>query len=318
MNKKFRIKYIPFKLTLRFPVFVNTHTISKREGYYIYLYDNNSLVGIGECAPLPYLSNETLSDVKEELKKLSEIKLPSAILNNSLPIIPIFSNVPSIQFAIESAILMSIATKSNNLCYCHKFALSMKSLPKLSESSIIKCKIARLDLKTELELINTLLNKIPSIQFRFDANNQFSLNEALSYFKNIPTHAINYIEAPCKSDEETQEFYSQTGLKLAYDCPTQNTDITSYSHIVIKPTILGSLFNYHHLLKNKHIIFSSSYESPIGLSCIARLALQINQKDYHGLNTHTIFQSEQEDQIHSFQPLTLQESIKWIETYGHS
>ena len=173
MKKKYTITYKYFKHSLKTPITIETITITNREGFYAILSNNQTIIGIGEIAPLPGLSTESIQSIKKELDQLPHIHIDSSHLNNPIPKFPIISTTPSIQFGIETALLMSLSTTVT--CQCHTFASNLTDLPDLKNQSIVKCKIGRLKTNQEVNIINDIITHFPNIKCRFDANNKFSL-----------------------------------------------------------------------------------------------------------------------------------------------
>ena len=198
--QSYDIKFKPFNHHLTHPIDVNGTQISLRKGFYCYILIKNNVMGIGEIAPLPGLSKETFDNVKEELSKLTAIELsikPSPFEERHFPI---FSKLPSVQFGIESAITMALSSPST--LKCHQFMASPQTTPTSYQSPIIKFKIGRASKQAELTSIKKILKQNNSIKFRFDANHNLSLSDAITFFKDIPNHHIDYIEAPCKTPQE--------------------------------------------------------------------------------------------------------------------
>ena len=316
MKKTYTVHTKYFKHTLKKPIKINHQTLTSREGFYCIINDNESIIGIGECAPLPGLSHESIETIKKELEHLTHIDIDKIKCNKTLPIFPIFSSSPSIQFSIESALLMNQSKPSP--CYCHKFIINLDTIPAFNKPSYIKCKIGLLDIEKEIKIIKKIIEKFPTIKYRFDANNQLSLEEALYFIKHIPKETIDYIESPCKTAKEEAALATMTSISIAQDSPKVPEDIPAYcKHIVLKPTLIGNLASYLMKLKHKkNIIFSSAYESIIGLSGIAYLASHLSPNQHHGLNTNHIFTHTSNNQTSLFTPLNLEESINWIKTHG--
>tara|TARA_B100000427_G_scaffold49531_1_gene37491 strand:- start:10702 stop:11667 length:966 start_codon:yes stop_codon:yes gene_type:complete len=312
------IKFKPFNHHLSYPIKVNGTQISLRKGFYCYILIKDNVMGVGEIAPLPGLSKETLDDVKEELSKLTAIKLPLKPSPFEQRYFPIFSKLPSVQFGIESAIVMALSSPST--LKCHQFIGSLQTAPTSYPSPIIKFKIGRAPMQDELNLIKRILKQNNNIKFRFDANHNLSLSDAKTFFKDVPNHHIDYIEAPCKTHQEEILFERESKLPIAIDTPDDITSIPAYcQHLIIKPMIIGSVFTYlNRIPKHVTCIFSSSYESIIGLTGITNIASYISPEHYHGLNTNHIFKHAPKNQSSYLKALSLTESLDWINTYGPS
>lgn len=122
------------------------------------------------------------------------------------------------------------------------------------------------------------------IELRIDANQSFTLDEALAFASMIPEGSIAYIEEPLQEVESIGEFFAKTGIRSALDetlwqkpALLATTPNEALAALILKPNRLGgvvaalNLARYareHHLLA----VFSSAFESGISLSFYAWLA----------------------------------------------
>ena len=252
-----------------------------------------------------------------EIKKIKHltINLSHPLSNYLTNGFPIWSNIPSVQFGLESALIMALSPQLKHTISTHHYCHNLSDLASLTKTSIIKCKVGNNPLKQELSTILLHIKSHKQCKFRFDANNKFTLNQAIDFFSSIPKNAIDYIEDPCHK-KHINQFHTQTNLPLAFDW-LNNTPLPTYilKSLVIKPTLIGSLKNILALIKKKPstpLIFSSTYETIIGLSAISRLAYILSPKQAHGLNTLYIYNKNKQQQS-LFENLTLKESISCIQ-----
>ena len=108
-------------------------------------------------------------------------------------------------------------------------------------------------------------------------------------------NVFNFLEEPCKTQALSREFAAQTDIAIAWDESVREPNFClekepHLSAVVIKPTLIGSiqrcaeLINQAHLLGLKAVI-SSSIESSLGLSQLARIAQQYTPNVTPGLDT---------------------------------
>ncbi|HEV7738160.1 MAG TPA: hypothetical protein VGO47_12420, partial [Chlamydiales bacterium] len=101
-----------------------------------------------------------------------------------------------------------------------------------------------------------------------------------------PEH-FAYLEEPTKDFADLISFAQRTRMPIAVDESIPTTpywEIPTLKVIVVKPTILGKI---PYIPPNTELIFSSSYESGIGLLHIAKLAQEHNPKGAHGLDAYS-------------------------------
>ncbi len=152
-------------------------------------------------------------------------------------------------------------------------------------------------------VINLLLDAIPSLRLRLDANQSWNQSKATAFAKYInPDNCsrIDFIEEPCKTMQDSLAFTKQTGIAIAWDESVREPGFQlkkqpGVSAIIIKPTLLGSLNRCKQLIDDARAfgldaVISSSLESSFGLTQLARMASWLTPKTVPGLDTLTLFQ----------------------------
>ncbi|MBX7065976.1 MAG: hypothetical protein K1X28_01975 [Parachlamydiales bacterium] len=228
------------------------YKLQKREGL-ILKWDH----GLGEIAPLPGFSKETLLEAETELK--------AWVLENRSP------TLPSARFGIASA---QRPLESVNLPLC---ALgSKKGFP------TVKLKTGHLSIPDAIHLAKDHLKLKP----RLDCNKAWSLEQALEFASHFKPTDFDYLEEPVKSEKELIEFSKITQFPIALDESIHMdwSQIPSLKTIVVKPTIVGFVPKIP--LKYR-LVLSSSYESGLGLIHIANLA-----KGHLPIGLDTVFQDD--------------------------
>ncbi len=293
----YKLSFFPFKESLSAPVVIYDNSITYRKGYYIFISSLlGDVLGIGEIAPLPYLSKESYDDIQQYCLALNETSIEifvdsdSYILDWSL-----FPNYPSFQFGLDSACIMAFRKPKNVLINSYYFNSKLPVYESLSDFPVLKCKVGHLNNKTEIDCIHDILASYPDIKFRFDVNGRFSLNQANNFFSKIPLSCIDYVEDPCSDIGEYESFYNKTGVKYALDYSLMlNTDLSikGLKTLVVKPTCIGRSDTIRTLMDRyplQNVVFSSSYETLVGLNNIALFASFLSPNEFHGVNTETIF-----------------------------
>lgn len=220
--------------------------------------------GFGDIAPLPGFSKETLSEAKSEAIKL-------------LPEFPnCYPKLPSVRFAFD----------------CAKVAIGNLQVPVNGLNShrdgfkALKIKLGHLNVAESIALIKAAPKKI---ELRLDFNQQWSLEKLLEFSTYFAPHDFAYLEEPTKNFADLITFSKKTGFPIAVDESIPYVpylQIPTLKALIIKPTILGKIPIPP---PNVELIFSSAFESGIGVSHIARLASIHNPTRPHGLDPYTHF-----------------------------
>jgi len=219
--------------------------------------------GWGEVSPLPGRSEETLDQALEQLLSFFHT-------GKTTP--PFF---PSVQFGLESALspLESITVP----VYALLQGSPTEVLKQAEEAAkkghtTVKLKVAKWNREEIHSVIGDLLRRF---RLRVDCNLAFSFEEACALFSGFARESFDYIEDPTYETEKLSQFPYPFALdeKLFLF-----SSVPSYLRaLVLKPTLLGggqgcapwiTWAKKHNLT----ITLSSSFESSLGLSHIARLA----------------------------------------------
>ena len=181
-----------------------------RDSWFIFLNDGTT-TGIGECAPLPDLSLESLKKMSSKLLQVCEqisyfIHTPEEL-----------REWPSIRFGIETA-LLDLQNGGTRILFPSDFTRGEQGIPingliwmgtpefmnqqirtKLDAGfRCIKMKIGALDFETEFELLKAIRSEFSpeEITLRVDANCAYSYQTALENLKRLSDLHIHSIEQP--------------------------------------------------------------------------------------------------------------------------
>lgn len=319
-----KFKYFPFSLKLKTPFQSSSQTITERNGFLISVTDELQNISYGECSPLPGLSRETLEDAEKILNGL-QYQLNGFILCENLEsvsdLLAEFHLVPSLQFALEQAIIGLMFRRNKN--FLRDSSLNVK--PEFDVNAVIgfgeaenilhginekigkgyktfKIKIGREDFNLDIKLIEKVNELFGSkIKIRLDANQKWRIENAISYINQISQYDIEYIEEPCDSINCNLQIANISKIPIALDESIRSIDEASHmineskiNFIVLKPTIYGGIISSLQLIKeagkkDKNVIISSSFESAVGKSALTLLAAVTNHSFAHGLDTSEYF-----------------------------
>ena len=239
---------IPYKIPLKNGSF--------REGIIV-----KTATGLGDIAPLPGFSRESLAEAAAEAERL----LPE--FPHAKP------QLPSVQFAFACAQIPLTSTK---------VAVNALNTYRLGFTAV-KIKVGHLPLLDAIDLIQTF----PKVELRLDFNQQWSLEKLLEFSNYFNPTDFAYLEEPTKRFSDLMTFSKKTGFPIAVDESIPYVpylEIPTLKALVVKPTILG-------FIPEKplgiDLIFSSAFESGVGVTHIAKLAAEKSPHRAHGLDPYT-------------------------------
>jgi O-succinylbenzoate synthase len=219
--------------------------------------------GFGDIAPLPGFSSETLAEAINEAETL----LPD--FPHAKP------TLPSVQFAFSCA---QIPLKS--------VKVPVNALNVIREGfSVVKIKVGHLSIEEAIEEIKHCKH----CSIRLDFNQQWPLEKLLKFSSYFSPTDFAYLEEPTKEFSDLLLFSEKTRFPIAVDESIPHVpywQIPTLKALVIKPTILGFI---PEKIPGIEQIFSSAFESGIGVTHIAILAAEINPLGVHGLDPYTHF-----------------------------
>ncbi|STW28322.1 O-succinylbenzoate-CoA synthase [Klebsiella michiganensis] len=150
---------------------------------------------------------------------------------------------------------------------------------------VAKVKVGLYEAVRDGMVVNLLLEAIPDLTLRLDANRAWTPLKAQQFAKYVNPHyrsRIAFLEEPCKNRDDSRAFAQQTGIAIAWDESLREADFTFAAEpglraVVIKPTLTGSLQKVRQQVAQAHAlgltaVISSSIESSLGLTQLARIA----------------------------------------------
>ncbi|PJG85941.1 o-succinylbenzoate synthase [Conservatibacter flavescens] len=274
--------------------------LKRREGLLVHIKckDNE---GWGEIAPLPEFSHETLEQAQAQTIQWLQDWDCARARNEKLSLEGLY---PSVAFGLSCALAEmkgELATEGNYqfapLCYGDPDEL-YDQLAQMPGQKVAKVKVGMYEANRDGLIADMLLEAIPDLQLRLDANRQWTSAKAAMFAKYVkPEHRtrIQFIEEPCKTRDESRQFAQEQAIAIAWDESVREAGFVVENEpyltaIVIKPTLVGSLERCIELIHQAHAkglmaVISSSIESSFGLSQLARIAQQYTPNTVPGLDT---------------------------------
>ncbi|NTW10755.1 MAG: o-succinylbenzoate synthase [Chlorobiaceae bacterium] len=288
-----------YAIPLTEPVTVRGHRITERDGLVLALKcRNGDKTAFGEIAPLPGLHRETLDMAESQL--VDCFSAHALTCSGALPA----GLYPSVRTGLEIAMINLAATASGNLPSFFGETASSDFLPlnallfgdaasvaKKAETlyslgyRTFKLKVDSGNAGTAIECIRALNSRFGGdIELRLDANQSFTLEEAVAFAGNIPKESVSYIEEPLLDAAAIGEFHARTSIRSALDETLwQHPELLAtlpkeaLKALILKPNRLGGIDTTIGIMRQAgkaglQTVLSSAFESGISLGMYAWLA----------------------------------------------
>lgn len=283
-------------------VVLRERRLKTRDGLFVHLRQGER-EGWGEISPLPGFSLESLDDAQAALLAWARAWREGA--NPALP------DLPSAAFGISCALAEldgSLPQEANYraapLCTGDPDEL-FAQLSAMPGEKVAKIKVGLYEAVRDGMVANLLLEAIPDLRLRLDANRAWTPLKAQQFAKYVnPAYRnrIAFLEEPCKTRDDSRAFARETGIAIAWDESLREADFEfvaepGVSAVVIKPTLTGSLQKVREQVAAAHAlgltaVISSSIESSLGLTQLARIASWLTPQTIPGLDTLSLMQTQ--------------------------
>ncbi|MBC8946648.1 o-succinylbenzoate synthase [Xenorhabdus indica] len=296
-----------YSLPMEAGVILRYQRLKTRDGLLVHVQENGNH-GWGEIAPLPEFSHETLEQACCAAVEWLTHWCQSETGQNKEPE---QSELPSVAFGISCALAELQGELPAEANY-HKALLCtgdpddvILHLGKIAGRKMAKVKVGLYEAVRDGMVVNLLLEAVPDLQLRLDANRSWTRAKADGFAKYInPDYRqrIAFLEEPCKTREDSLAFARETGIAIAWDESVREAGFTveaqeGVTAIIIKPTLVGSITRCRQLITEAHqagldAVISSSIETSFGLTQLARLAYWLTPETLPGLDTLNLIQSQ--------------------------
>ncbi|MGP3593221.1 o-succinylbenzoate synthase [Vagococcus sp. WN89Y] len=276
-------------------VVLRERRLKTRDGLVVHLREGEN-EGWGEITPLPGFSHETLDEAQDvALDWLTRWRSGEAL---TLPAMPSAAFGLSCALAELAGELPAAAEyRAAMLCSGDPDAL-FAALAELPGEKVAKVKVGLYEAVRDGMVVNLLLESLPDLQLRLDANRAWTPLKAQQFAKYVnPAYRsrIAFLEEPCKTREQSLAFARETGIAIAWDESLREEGFSfsaqpGVSAVVIKPMLTGSLEKVRQQVEQAKalglgVVISSSIESSLGLTQLARIAAWLTPGTIPGLDT---------------------------------
>ncbi len=311
-----------YTLPLRQPLYIRGAKVVHREGLILKITSPEGFVGFGEISPLAGRSEETLNEAYKQVHFLKSNFTGESFPSGMEKLDGKFQSwvegiglKPSVQFGIEMAVLNLIANAKQIPLFK---LLSTGGHPRVRVSGLLdgtKQEVVQqaqnlkekgytaLKLKVHGSVEESVVKVLAvrdvlkeDVLLHLDANQSWSLEEAVVFGREIEECFVSYIEEPVKNVYQVPEFYKETMIPVALDeslvkLPFAEIQaLEGVDVLILKPTLLGGIEKTWQIAQQAkaagvHSVISSSFETGLGILTLANLAGCSARDNEAGLDT---------------------------------
>lgn len=317
-----RAAYCRYFLAFNEPAKTSRSTMRVKETFFVKVWDDATpeVFGVGECALFRGLSHDDVPDYEEVLSQTCRyVHLVNV------------ADIPysSIRFGLETALLdlanggkrrlvdspwsrSESAIKINGLIWMgnHDEMLDRINAKCIAGFHCLKLKIGGIDFDEELDLIRRIRNRFSpqEVELRLDANEAFSIGDAMMKLKRLADFGIHSIEQPIKRRqwEQMARLTNNSPIPIALDeeligCRNDRQKLellkaTKPRYIIVKPSLCGGLADSDRWISIAESLgigwwATSALESNIGLNAIAQWVSKYPMTMPQGLGTGMLYRN---------------------------
>jgi len=306
-KKKINMKVTIQERVLHFkqPAGTSRGVYTERKIWIVTMTDGEA-VGVGECAPLPDLSCDALTDYAGVLRQFCDLVEQSG----QIPYEPM-RDYPSMLFGLETAMLSlrngdrlfdtafsrgEEGIPINGLVWMGRYDEMLQRMEQKLEQGFrcVKLKIGAIDFDQELDLVRRIRDRFSwhEVEIRLDANGGFIYDDATLYKLELLSQYAQSIEQPIKAGQWAfmAELCRESPIPIALDeeligvndreMKSHLLNVIKPSYIVLKPSLHGGMAGCREWIEaaRQHDAGSwitSALESNVGLNAVAQFCSSV-------------------------------------------
>ncbi|WP_067705663.1 o-succinylbenzoate synthase [Erwinia sp. ErVv1] len=289
--------------------------IKTRSGLLVRL-EEDDREGWGEIAPLVGFSAESLDEARQDaIAWLSrwcrgESDSESRLSRWCRGELDSESRLPSVAFGLSCAqaeLSGELPGEGNydSALLCNGDPDELIDRLRQQRATVAKMKVGLYEPVRDGVMVNLLLEAVPGLTLRLDANRSWSPDKAARFAHFVASEyrsRIAFIEEPCRTAAESRRFALETGIALGWDESAREPGFTLKAEphlraVIIKPTLTGSLHAVRQRVELAQraglvAVIGSSLESSLGLTQLARIARWLTPDALPGLDTLALMQQQ--------------------------
>lgn len=304
-----RWRTIPYERALPKPIRTAHGAYRERAGFLVQVLSETGGYGLGDVAPLPGFSQETLEGARAAWEKLNARSRDVFIPNDATQLAAVSSRLgllpPSVQFGVESA-LADCAAREQGMplsTWLNSDAASRVSVNGLISEQSTDAAVAALRAKyrdgyrcfkvkagvdevdQDIQRIRALCHVLDDVRIRVDVNGGWNEEQLRTACGGWADADLEFIEQPLApgSAETARCITREFGIGLALDEEVSSVEFGMHllradlcDVIVIKPMMVGGLTGALQLARaasesGKRIVLTSAWESDVGVAATLHL-----------------------------------------------
>jgi len=279
----------PWRCALRAPLHIGSEVVQARAGVVV-VARMDDRVGLGDAAPLPGLSSDSIDDMAVALAAISAGR---SAYPEGLP--------PSLSFAISSA-LLELKNYRSDVQVHTALLLTDTDVGRVVEAAasavVVKLKVGRRSVDEECRAIIRLRQRGYAV--RLDGNRRLDVDATVA-LADAAGDALRFFEEPVpvalwgKLPTSLPLALDETFDELSRPSLAALSALPAAAAWVLKPTVLGAATTTMLLsaakAKGVTVVISSAYESRVGRRALA-LSASALPDTAHGLDTGAAFATD--------------------------
>ena len=288
--------------TVRWPVAGATSARgrSERAAVIVEARTDRGAIGLGEAAPLPGMSLDTLDEARHEIARFARL-VPFGVTDRdaAATLVAATVAVPAARFALETALFDALARERRiSLASLLRAGAGTRTVPLAAVvddpdaasdalAAGICCLKIKLGADDPLDRVFAIAAAAPGATLRIDANRTWPASEVADRLAALAALPVEYVEEPCRDAhlllaaplacklalDESLAALSSSYLAAALRSP-------QLAAVVLKPALLGGLSACLALAalaraSGVATVASHALEGPIGTAACAELALAL-------------------------------------------
>ena len=283
-------------------------TWREREAVIVAVRDEQGNTGLGEAAPLPGMSIDSLADAHVAIAELAA-RTPIAIDSpaHATGLADRITAAPAARFGIETALLSALAQRSRRSIAALWSAIphgELRNAIVVDDETEARAAVANgarvVKIKAEdPDRVLRIAAAIPGVRLRVDANRSWPFERAVAWLDRLALLPIDFVEEPCVDAHEL--LAQRLPCRIALDESLISLDqrdlmvalgSPELAALILKPTLLGGFSRCMALaaLAHRHgvaPIVTHTLEGPIGTAACIELARAIGADVPVGLAPHS-------------------------------
>lgn len=319
-----------YSISFREPFQISRRSFHRREGLILALRREDRAC-LGEAAPLPGFSTETVEETEEKLRMMAPAL--SELFQHSLPEYAALQQlceehdaVPSLRFALDTLFYDAYSQREGlplreclNSDAVELLAMNatlglakpeklLKQVRKYHREGFdtFKIKVGK-HFRTERNLLENLRKQYPEARMRIDANQAWTVEEAVRNLSALQDLEIEYCEQPVDADDlqGLSQVREASPVAIAADEAVRNLasakqliQARAADLLILKPMMIGSFhenMEICHLARQQgmRIVMTTLFDAGIGRLATAQLAAAAASPELaHGLATGRLLEGD--------------------------